>query len=144
MYFMTDPQGRLAVPDDKPQNATGGGLVTWSDHYDSAGGCWGGKMYLIYWDLYVPQATVPNPADDATGVSTSAVLSWNAGYKATSYKVYFGQDSTPDSGEYIEERVKTTYSPTLQTGQTYYWRIDAVNGDDSHVTQGKVWSFTVQ
>ncbi|MHC4124099.1 MAG: heparinase II/III domain-containing protein, partial [Planctomycetota bacterium] len=130
-YFMTDPAGRLAVPDNKPQNATAGGLATFADHVDSYVGCWGGKMYLIYWDLYVPQATAPSPADDATGVSTSATLSWDAGYKATYYKVYFGTSSSPP---YIDEQVETTYSPTLQSGQTYYWRIDAVNGDDASVT----------
>jgi hypothetical protein len=138
-YFMTDPAGRLAVPNDKVQNATSGGLVTFADH--ATNGVWGGEVYCMGWDLYVPQATVPTPSDNATSISTSTNLSWDAGYKATYYKVYFGTSSSPP---YIGEQVETSYSPTLQSGQIYHWRIDAINGDDAGITQGKVWSFTTQ
>jgi len=141
-YFMTDPTGRLAVPDDKTQNATSGGLVTFADHVDSYLYCWGGKIYVMGWNLYVPQATVPSPADAATSVSTSADLSWNAGYKATIYDVYFGTTTAPP---HVSNQVTTTYDPgTLQANKTYYWRVNAINGDDGSITIGKLWSFTTQ
>ncbi len=143
-YFMTDPAGRLAVPDDKPQNATSGGLVTFSDHWTQGGigmDCWGGDIYLVGWNLYVPQATLPVPCDGAKSISKTAKLSWDAGYKATYYKVYFGTTPNPP---YVGEQVETTYKPANLTSGKKYWRVDAVNGDDGSLTAGRVWSFITQ
>ncbi len=87
------------------------------------------------------QATNPNPANGASSVSTGADLSWTAGAGATSHDVYFGQDSTPDSGEFQGNQSGTTYDPgTLAENTTYYWRIDSVNAVGT--TTGNVWSFT--
>ena len=87
------------------------------------------------------KATAPSPSDGATGVSTSTNLSWSAGTNATSYDVYFGQDSTPDAGELQGNQAGTSFDPgPLAAGATYYWRIDSVNA--SGTTTGDVWSFT--
>jgi len=87
------------------------------------------------------QATNPNPGNGATGVSVNADLSWTAGSGATSHDVYFGQDSTPDSGEFQGNQTGTTFDPgTLANNTTYYWRIDEVG--DGGTTTGTVWSFT--
>ena len=87
--------------------------------------------------------TNPNPNNGASGVSISTNLSWSDGGGATSYRVYFGTDSTPDSGEYKKEQTSTTYDPgTLSYSMTYYWRIDAKNSDGT--TTGDVWSFTTE
>ncbi len=68
----------------------------------------------------------PSPSNGATGQSTDVNLSWSNGGGATSYDVYFGTDSTPDSGEYKGNRSSTSYDPgTLSSNTTYYWRIDA-------------------
>ncbi|MHC4799312.1 MAG: DUF6298 domain-containing protein, partial [Planctomycetota bacterium] len=89
------------------------------------------------------QATNPSPANSATLVSIDANLSWTAGSGATSHDVYFGTDSTPDSGEFKGNQSGTTYDPgTLSLNTTYYWRIDEVNG--SGTTTGTVWSFTTE
>ncbi len=83
------------------------------------------------------KATNPTPANGATGVSTSATLSWTAGSGATSHKVHFGTVSPPP---YLTTQVTTTYNPgSLDRSTTYYWRIDEVNANGT--TTGDVWSF---
>jgi hypothetical protein len=87
------------------------------------------------------QASNPSPNNGATSVSVDADLSWNAGSGATSHDVYFGTDSTPDSGELQGNQTATTYEPgTMANDTTYYWRIDEVNAEGT--TTGNVWSFT--
>ena len=87
------------------------------------------------------QATSPSPSNSATGVSTTADLSWTAGSGTNSHNVYFGTDSTPDETEYKGNQAGTTYDPgTLAYGTTYYWRIDEVGPGGT--TTGTVWSFT--
>ncbi len=87
------------------------------------------------------QASNPSPSNGATGVSATADLSWTAGSGATSHDVYFGTNSTPDSGEFQGNQAGTTFDPgTLAYSTTYYWRIDSVNAGGT--TTGVVWSFT--
>jgi len=89
------------------------------------------------------QASNPSPADGATNQSVDVDLSWSAGSGATSHDVYFGQDSTPDSGEFQGNQTGTTFDPgTLANDTTYYWRIDEKNGQGT--TTGTVWSFTTE
>jgi hypothetical protein len=84
------------------------------------------------------QATNPSPGNGATGVSTSADLSWTAGSGATSHDVYFGTLTTPP---FIQNQTGTTYDPgTLAVSTTYYWRINEKN--DAGTTTGVLWSFT--
>jgi hypothetical protein len=84
------------------------------------------------------QATNPSPANGASGVSTTADLSWTAGSNATSRDVYFG---TTSPGTFQGNRTTTTFDPGTMAGSTqYYWRIDEKN--DSGTTTGVVWSFT--
>ncbi len=89
-----------------------------------------------------PAAPVsPSPSDGATGTATLINLGWQNGGGATSYDIYFGTDSTPDSTEFIQNQTGNSYSPPeLAEGTTYYWRIDGVNNNGT--TTGNVWSFT--
>jgi hypothetical protein len=87
------------------------------------------------------QASSPSPANSATGVSITADLSWTAGAGSTSSDVYFGTDSTPDSGEFQGNQTATTFDPgTMSNSTTYYWRIDEINSEGT--TTGTLWSFT--
>jgi hypothetical protein len=109
--------------------------------YDSSGNVI--DEFPIYSSAPQPpgQAANPNPANSATNVSITTDLSWSAGAGATSHDVYFGTDSTPDSGEFQGNQSGTTFAPgTLSYSTTYYWRIDEKN--DSGTTTGTVWSFT--
>ncbi len=85
--------------------------------------------------------TDPYPSNGAINMGGAVNPSWNNGGGATSYKIYFGTDSSPDNGEYKGEITVTSYEPgTLTQNTTYYWRIDAVNS--AGITSGNVWSFT--
>jgi len=87
------------------------------------------------------RANNPIPANGATSVGINADLNWTAGSGATSHDVYFGTDSTPDSGEFMGNQPGTAFDPgTLANDTTYYWRIDEVNAYGT--TTGTVWSFT--
>jgi len=89
------------------------------------------------------QAGNPNPGNGATDVSADADLSWTTGSGATSHDVYFGTDSTPDSGEFQGNQAATTFEPgTMSYDTTYYWRIDEINAQGT--TTGSVWNFTTE
>jgi hypothetical protein len=95
------------------------------------------------YQLQTDQATNPSPANSATNVDVDANLSWTAGSGATSHDVYFGTDSTPDSGEFQGNQTAVTFEPgTMSNSTTYYWRIDEV--DSSGTTTGNVWNFTTE
>ena len=84
------------------------------------------------------QASNPDPANDATGVSLNADLSWTAGSGATSHDVYFGPTGP---GEFQGNQNDTTFEPgTMAEYTTYFWRIDELNAWGK--TIGTVWSFT--
>jgi hypothetical protein len=91
----------------------------------------------------------PNPEHDAVDVPLGLILSWDAGDYAVSHDVYLGLSyddvnnaSTPDSAGQSD----TTYDPgPLEYGQTYYWRVDEVNGaPDNTVFKGEVWNFQIE
>ena len=84
------------------------------------------------------QASNPNPADGATGVSTTADLGWTAGSDAVSHDVYFGTSNPPP---FIRNQTAITFDPgTMTMATTYYWRIDEVNPWGT--ITGEVWRFT--
>jgi len=95
-----------------------------------------------------PRATNPLPADGATGLSTTPVLSWTAGSGAISYDVYFGPigalPTTPvnvtEPSRRIKELPDNPYPEGLEYGKQYAWRVDVVY-DTEHITQGSVWTF---
>jgi len=101
-----------------------------------------------------PIASKPRPSDQANNVYQNVVLSWTPGIYATTHDVYFGtnfddvnnakRDSIPQGVQANLDQVDTSYDPPglLEFSQTYYWRVDEVNGPD--VWKGKVWSFTVE
>jgi len=101
-----------------------------------------GTVWSFTTAMQVPDAaTNPSPANSATNVTTTTDLSWTAGDGAASHDVYFGQDSTPDSGEFQGNQGGVTYDTgTMSNNTTYYWRIDEVNA--AGTTAGSVWSFT--
>lgn len=91
-------------------------------------------------------ASNPNPADTATGVSTTANLTWTSDAQAILHGVYIGTveadvtNASTASGEYKGDQQSTTYDPVLSAATTYYWRID--EDDGATITKGTTWSFT--
>ncbi len=101
-------------------------------------------------------AYAPNPADEATDVLRDTALSWMPGEFAVTHDVYLGTvwddvndaDRSDPMGLLLSQgQAETAYHPAgvFEFGQTYYWRIDEVNGaPDNTIFKGEVWSFTVE
>ncbi|MHC4086241.1 MAG: hypothetical protein ACYSU3_15290 [Planctomycetota bacterium] len=84
------------------------------------------------------QASNPNPANGATGITPSANLSWTTGAGAVSHDVYIGTSNPPP---FIRNESTTTFVPGwLPYHTNVYWRIDEINGWGR--TTGQVWEFT--
>jgi hypothetical protein len=101
-------------------------------------------------------ALSPSPQDGATDVRRDVALGWAAGAYAATHDVYFGTsfedveaaDKSDPMGVLAGPgQAGTTFDPPgpLEFGQTYYWRVDAVNAPpDGTVFKGETWSFTVE
>ncbi|MHC4519070.1 MAG: hypothetical protein ACYTAS_10805, partial [Planctomycetota bacterium] len=107
-------------------------------------------------------ATIPNvardpsPAEGAADVPRDVTLAWTAGESAVTHDVYLGtvfddvnnaSRSNPLDVLVSQGRAETMYEPpaVLEFGQTYYWRVDEVNGaPDNTIFEGEIWSFTVE
>ncbi|MCH8219657.1 MAG: hypothetical protein IH892_23135, partial [Planctomycetes bacterium] len=100
-------------------------------------------------------ASDPNPAPDANDVGRDGSLSWTPGEFANTHDVYFGIafDDVNDASSANPMDVlvspgqdANSFDPgRLHFGQTYYWRVDEVNGaPDFAVYKGDVWNFEVE
>ncbi len=101
------------------------------------------------------RASVIYPEDDAVDVPREPVLSWNPGEFASTHNVYFGASfedvNAADAGNPLnvinsQNQDANSFTPgRLEFGQTYYWRVDEVNGTpDKTVYRGNVWHFEVE
>jgi len=82
-----------------------------------------------------------SPQNYAYGKPININLKWEDDGRATSFKIYFGTDPTPDSSEYKTEQSGIRYDPgVLAYNTNYYWRIDTINNDG--MTKGNVWQFS--
>jgi len=114
------------------------------------------NLYNGQGPLEMAKASYPWPNNDATDVSSDVVLSWKPGDFAATHDVYFGTsfDDVNDAGRtdpravlVSQDQTAATYEPPtlLDFAQTYYWRIDEVNGaPDYTIFKGRVWNFTVE
>jgi len=96
-------------------------------------------------------ASNPSPADGATGVDPSVVLTWTPGSSAVAHDVYFGIDKAlvaqGAADTFKGKQVAPEYDPaTLSLGTTYYWRIDEMMlfHGTPFKKPGPVWSFTTR
>jgi len=96
----------------------------------------------------------PSPADGSTpNIDVAKPLVWTPGDSAVKHDVYFSSDEqavfyadvSDTSGLYRSRQDANSYIPpdALDYNQTYYWRVDEVEADDTKVHKGRVWSFTV-
>jgi hypothetical protein len=99
------------------------------------------------------RASNPYPADGALNVPQPLTLSWGAARRSSAYDIYVSQDeiaimnATPISEGIYRGRQPagtTAYDPgVLESGKTYYWRIDALNQvDPCDPWIGDIWTFT--
>lgn len=94
------------------------------------------------------QASTPVPPDESTAVKPDADLMWLGGYKADKHILYFGRKAKAvtkaDEKSKLCKGVQASniFAPgSLTAGESYYWRVDAVSGDQS--ARGETWKFTV-
>ena len=102
------------------------------------------------------EASDPSPAKGATDVPRDVILSWAGGEYADKHDVYVGTDESkvtnasranPLDVLVSQNQDLNIYTPAevLAFGETYYWRVDGVNGPpDYTIYQGDVWNFTVE
>jgi concanavalin A-like lectin/glucanase superfamily protein len=100
-------------------------------------------------------AAVENPDDGETDVGLDVVLDWTPGEFAQTHNVYLGTSFGDVSGASLsdprgvlvaEGLTESSFDPgRLAFDQTYYWRVDEVNGaPDLTILKGNVWSFTTE
>ena len=101
-------------------------------------------------------ASNPVPPTNADDIPQEVVLSWLPGVCAEKHDVYMGSvfedvnDASRDDPRDVlvsQNQDVNTYDPmgALDFGQTYYWRVDEVNGAPDHtIFKGDLWSFTVE
>ena len=97
----------------------------------------------------------PLPADAVVDLLRDVTLSWEPGEFAVKHDVYFGTTfadvNTADRDNPLNvlvsqgQNANSYDAGVLALGQTYYWRVDEVNGaPDNTIFKGEVWSFTVE
>jgi len=98
-------------------------------------------------------ASNPTPADGSDDVLITTDLAWAPGEYAATHNVYFGPSwedvDTAAPAALIAEGLALDVNSLdigrLDFGETYYWRVDEVNGaPDFDLFEGKVWSFTTE
>ena len=103
------------------------------------------------WSFTTPGAVAsPVPANGATDVKMTTILSWTAADDAASHEVYFDKDedavrnADKNSPEYKGTKAlgDESYDPgKLSWYADYYWRIDEVDSLGNRL-KGPLWSFT--
>ena len=117
---------------------TPGATYFWQIVAHNSGGANQGPGWSFTTAVPPPTAPAsPSPANGATGVATTASLSWSA-TNATSYDVKFGTTNPPPP--VATGQIAASYAPALAAGTTYFWQIVANNAAGS--TAGPVWSYT--
>jgi hypothetical protein len=109
---------------------------------------WGGVQYGLseVRFLYIPvQARSPRPASGSPSVAVNTALSWMPGREAASHQVYISTDEKAVTAGTVSAAAVTipSFAPSLNVGQTYYWKVNEVNQAAAVKTwDGDVWSFT--
>ncbi|HVP80105.1 MAG TPA: hypothetical protein VMV04_19665 [Thermodesulfobacteriota bacterium] len=120
----------------------------WRVNANNAGGT---NAWSLFWSfttgVAAPSApTLVSPANNATGVSTTPTLSWNASSGATSYGLQVSTSQTNWTGS----NLKVNQSGITGTSQAvrglanntvYYWRVNAT-GAGGTSPWSSVWTFT--
>jgi len=103
------------------------------------------EVLELFWGG-LKNARAPSPENEAENICPGASLCWTPGDSAAEHDVYLGtdyndvNDADTSSGVYIDRLGPNCFTPDLDMGTTYYWRIDEVN--DPCVWKGEVWQLT--
>lgn len=95
----------------------------------------------------------PVPVDGEEEVPLNSTIEWTApsAYVPTEYKVYVDPNvllvEAGDPAALVSTQTETTFATSTPLyGQTYYWRVDAVDPNEGNpvMNEGFVWSFTTE
>ena len=100
-------------------------------------------------------ALQPDPEDQADDVPLPVTLAWRPGEFALQHDIYLGTsfadvnnaDAIDPMAVLLAQGLDVNHFDTdqLDFGQTYFWRVDEVNGAPDHtIIKGLVWEFTVE
>ncbi|NQV34282.1 MAG: discoidin domain-containing protein, partial [Phycisphaeraceae bacterium] len=94
-------------------------------------------------------AAALTPSPDADDVLRDSELVWIPGIYAAKHNLYWGDNFEDVNSATVPTAAGldvNSFDPgRLEFGQTYYWRVDEVNGaPDNTLFPGDVWSFTVE
>jgi len=92
------------------------------------------------------KASNPLPANGAADVAMP-LFRWTAGSTAMFHDVYLGKTPQLGAANLVGPRQPLAmyyHLPGLETGATYYWRVDEVEKDGVTVITGDVWTFLTQ
>ena len=82
----------------------------------------------------------PSPADGATGVSITALLSWTGGLGSTSYVVRLGSCAQDPLPIVSPGQTQASYQTSTANSTTYCWQITDKNASGNNT--GPIWRFT--
>ncbi|MBP7050270.1 MAG: discoidin domain-containing protein [Phycisphaerae bacterium] len=114
------------------------------------------QILLILQEGMTPAlAKDPQPRNGATDVLRDVTLGWTPGLYAETHDLYFSMNladvetatrANPLGILYGQDMDNPEFDlRLLDYGQTYYWRIDEVNGAPDHtVFQGEIWHFETE
>ncbi|MFA7056874.1 MAG: GLUG motif-containing protein [Candidatus Cloacimonadales bacterium] len=92
-------------------------------------------------------ATLLAPVDNSRNNELDTVLEWSLGENTDFVKVYLSTDKTAVNSNSSEALVvdgvlSTSFSPSLDTYLTYYWKVVASNSATEYTTQTAIFSFS--
>jgi hypothetical protein len=102
---------------------------------------------IVRADYAIVKASDESPGNFDTDVCPGVQLSWQAGaYCVDDHNVYFGtsmSDVNEGASPYLDGHDTNSFTPSLELGKTYYWRVDEVNDAcDASPWVGDIWEFT--
>ena len=96
------------------------------------------------WSFTIAPMTAynPSPADSEESVDPNVVLGWESGFGAILHTVFFGDDydTVNNALAGIPQGVTNSSQGPLESGKTYYWRVDEFHGFET--VKGDIWSFS--
>lgn len=104
---------------------------------------------VTYWipGQRLAKASFPIVPDQAENVPIERdVLMWKPAYQANCHTLYFArtkEELTKAEPQTFQGEANVFTLPKLSSGQSYFWRVDAVMPDKT-VIKGDVWSFSTQ
>lgn len=93
----------------------------------------------------MPAPTLIAPANTSTNISITPIFEWESISEAAKYNIEVSTEATFNTTVINEEVTSNTYTAMLLLGTetTYYWRVNAMN-DNETSDWSETWSFTTE